>query len=398
MRSIKINSIIILSFLAVAGCKRDIHEPLSKNTTPPGVVSNVSVVNQHGKATLNYKLPADQDLAYVKAVYDLSSGQKREVKASYYTNTMVVDGFGDTAEHEIKLYAVNTSEVPSEPVIIKVKPLENPIWGVFRSLEVVADFGGIKIKATNTTRSNIAILPMTLDVRNDWALLDGIYTSTTDIDKTIRGLDTVPKKFAITVRDRFLNFTDTLFVTLTPLYETALSKSLYKAIILPGDANANYWSSTNLAKMWDGNDYDWPSCAFTDPTVLTPQWLTFDLGQTAQLSRIVIWDYPEYLNTGRTYYYAGDMRKFEIWGSNNPSSDGSWANWTKLGTYEQIKPSGSAYASQSDEDFQTARAGFSWSFRVDVPKFRYVRIKNNQNWVGTTFMTISEVQVYGDPR
>jgi hypothetical protein len=59
MRSIKINSIIILSFLAVAGCKRDIHEPLSKNTTPPGVVSNVSVVNQHGKATLNYKLPAD---------------------------------------------------------------------------------------------------------------------------------------------------------------------------------------------------------------------------------------------------------------------------------------------------------------------------------------------------
>jgi hypothetical protein len=387
----------LLILVGVYGCKKYSVGPLSSNATPPGLVSNVKVVNEHGQATITYTLPGDQDLAYVKAEYDLVAGQKREVRASYYTNTMVLDGFGDTNEHEVKLYAVSKSEVSSDPIIIKVNPLENPIWGVFRSLKLNADFGGIKVEAKNETKANVAIIVMK-DSANEWVQMPGIYTSADSIARTIRGLDTIPAKFAVCVRDRFLNYTDTVITSLTPLYETTLSKSLYKTYILPGDANASYWSSTGLAKMWDGDFFYWPNVAFTDPNDLKPQTLTFDLGQTAQLSRIVIWDYPEYLNSGRTYYYEGNMKNFEVWGSNNPPSDGSWNNWEKLGTFTQTKPSGLPYGSQSDEDYTQAYAGYSWSFRVDVPKMRYVRIKCLKNWVGTTYMTIAEVQVYGDTR
>src|SRR3954470_15594874 len=123
MRLIKLLYITLL-IMVVAGCKRDeLNKPVVSNTNPPGLISGISVVNLNGKATLTYTLPADEDLSYVKAVYETSPGQTREVKASHYVNTLTVDGFGDTLTHTIKLYAVNASEVSSAAVTATVNPL-----------------------------------------------------------------------------------------------------------------------------------------------------------------------------------------------------------------------------------------------------------------------------------
>lgn len=396
MRSYKYFLLYVLAALLFASCNKYQQEPISKDTTKPGAVSNVTVVNGKGQVTITYTLPSSENLSYVKAVYTLNSGQQREVKSSYYTNTIVADGFGDTRDYEVKLYAVSKAEVESDPVTIKVKPLENPIWEVFRSLTVSPDFAGIRTKALNPSRANVAIQVM-VDSVGDWVPFNGIYTQTDTINRSIKGLDTIPTRFAVFVRDRFLNHTDTLFTTIKPYYETALAKSRYREMHLPGDASI-YWSSNTLDNLWDGDIFYWPNVAISDPSVLTPQWWTIDLGQNAQLSRLVIWDYPEYLNTGRTYYYAGNLRNFEIWGSQSPAADGSWDSWTLLGTYECVKPSGSAYGTQTDEDYQLAYAGFSWDLRTDVPKMRYIRIKSTRNWSGSTYMGLAEIQAYGDPR
>ncbi|BAV09462.1 protein of unknown function [Filimonas lacunae] len=396
--------IYILLACAVTACKEDVQKPLNSSSGTPGKVSNIGIVNENGQATLTYTLPGNPDLAYVKAVYDLRSGVKREVKASQYTNTLVVDGFGDTLPHVITLYAVNKSEVASEPVAITVKPLENPIWAVYRNLKVLADFAGVRIISKNPVRANVSIIAM-VDTTYEYVLLRGIYTSTDSINQPIRGLSIKATKLAVFVRDRFLNSTDTLFTTLTPLYEAALPKSNYKTmtpVIWPGDAPMTNSSSgtagVGIPKIWDGDIINWPSCLAGTPTNLAPQSFTFDLGQLAQLSRIVIWDYPEYLNNGRIYYYRGCMKRFEVWGSANPATDGSWDSWTLLGEFTEVKPSGSAYGIQTTEDYDMAYAGFSWDFRIDVPKMRYLRVRCKENWVGTTFPMISEVQVYGDAR
>lgn len=121
----------------------------------------------------------------------------------------------------------------------------------------------------------------------------------------------------------------------------------------------------------------------------------------AKLSRIVIWDYPEYVGSGgydRAYYYLGCPRRFEIWGSTDPPEDGSWDNWHKLGEYEEVKPSGLPYGQQNDEDYTTANAGVSWDFDINAPRVRYLRFKSLENWGGTTNLGIAEVQIYGDPR
>jgi hypothetical protein len=405
-----IKSILMLALPLItilSGCQKDILGPLGNNPNPPGAVKNVQATNQSGQATLTYELPTDLDVAYVKAEYTLLSGAKREVRASFYTSQMVVDGFGDTQEHEVTLWVVNKSEVASAPVTVKVKPLENAIQIAFRTVKVIPAFGGINVSLKNAAKANLSIIPMRIQGYKGWVAFDGIYTSAADVSKNIRGLDTIPVKIAVVIRDRFLNQTDTLFTTVKPLFELPLAKSLYKEmqpVIWPGDQRANFSNNgtdaTGVKRMWDLETVAFPSVAYTPPTVTDqgPHSITFDLGQLAQLSRLVIWDYPETVSGRKTYYYRGNMKNFEIWGSANPNPDGSYDSWYKLGTYTSVKPSGLPYGEVSDEDQTTAAAGLSYDLDINVPKLRYLRIKCINNWQGTNFLMITEVQAYGNPK
>lgn len=387
---------LFTTIVLISGCKVDTLEPLEKNTNAPGSVSNVNWTPGPGNATLTYTAPKDRDLLYIKAVYTLASGRVMEVKASYYGNTLMVEGFGDTEEHEVKLYAVNRSEIESAPVIVKVKPMENPIWAVFRSMKAVTDFGGLRFTATNPAKADLAIEILTDDSKGRLVPTSkNIYTSTVDIDQAIRGYEPVERRFAITIRDRWLNYSDTLYTSLVPLYEAEIPKTGYKAVSLPGDVSLH--TSTALGGLWDGDKDGWPRVMMSNSAVLTPQWITFDIGKMSALSRIVIWDYPEYLN-GRTYFYGGNLLDFEIWGTDSPPSDGSFTNWTKLGTFKAKKPSGSAYGVNTTEDVAVGQVGLNYTFDAGIPKVRYLRIKSLKNWQGTTFMAIGELQVFGDPR
>lgn len=398
MKSTKrITYLLALLLIVLSSCSEEEKEITGKNLNPPGQISNVHVTNLPGAARIQYQLPSDQDLLYVKAVYTLSSGRVMEVKSSYYNNSLEVEGFADTIEYTVDLYAVNRSEVASEVVGVTIKPLENPIWETFRTLEAIPAFGGIKVMAENPAQKDLTIMVM-IDSLGEWVpSVDNIYTSIRQIDRNIRGLDTIAQTFAITIRDQYMNFTDTLITTLTPLYEATLPKSGYRAIVLPTDSPQEY-ASTALSYMWDGEDFHWPNISMTRTGDLTPQWVTFDTGILAKMSRIVIWGYAEYTNSGRIYYRDGNMRNFEIWGSDNPPSDGSWNNWVKLGEFEEVKPSGLPMGQQSDEDYEIARNGVSYDFDVTAPRVRYLRIRCNRNWGGTTYMAIAEVQVYGDAR
>ncbi|OJV40815.1 MAG: hypothetical protein BGO29_14680 [Bacteroidales bacterium 36-12] len=388
----------ITSIFIVAGCTEDTIAPLENNMTPPGKVTNITVESLPGAAKLTYSLPSDQDLLYVKAVYPIQNG-KREIKSSYYTNSMIVDGFADTNEHEVILYAVNRSEVASEPVTVKIQPKENPIWDVFRSLQILPDFAGVKVIAENPYSANVVIEVIKQDERGKWEpFYPYVYSSAKSISQTTRGLDTIPYQFGVTVRDNFINYTDTLYTTVTPYYEMLLDKSLFKTYKLPGDALIQTVTA-GMPLMWDGETYHFASRMLTDMVDQKPQFVTIDMGQLAKLSRIKIWNYSEFMSDGNhQFYYRGQLRFFEIWGSDNPNQDGSWDNWIKLGTFENIKPSGLPYGQNSNEDWETAIAGFDYNFDTNVQKVRYLRIKCLENWMGTTWFEILEISVYGDKR
>lgn len=391
--------IVVMVFLS--SCEEDNNNyPLFQDGINPGIVTNISVENLPGSAKISYTLPDDQDLAYVEAHYVLpSTGEAKTIKSSAYNNNLTVVGFGNTDEQEVTLYAVDKGENKSDAVSVTIKPLENPIWDVFRSLNVSNNFGGFDIAAENESLSDIAVEVMEKDEYGEWQVNDekSIYTSTKDVENNVRGLDTLQYDYAIRVRDRFMNYTDTLFTSVNPWYEILLPKKDYSGILVAGDAP--HHPSTSLDKLWDGEILNWPSCYLTNSTYPGLHSFSFDIGTLTKVSRVRIWDYPEYYN-GRSYYYMECMKKLEIWGrAETPDlQDSSFDGWILLGTFEQVKPSGLPYGEQNDEDYNTANAGFNWMCDVNAPKVRYIRIRCLENWMGTNYLGVSELQVYGDPR
>src|SRR4051812_16113864 len=100
----------VVAGLAVSSCKEEsLGGDQPKDSTRPGEIGNIEVTNIPGGAVLKYKLPPDEDLLYVKAQYSLREGVNSEVRASLYNDTLVVKGFGDTAERLVQVIAVDRS-------------------------------------------------------------------------------------------------------------------------------------------------------------------------------------------------------------------------------------------------------------------------------------------------
>ncbi len=385
----KIFSLIALILLTASCSQLEGPGPLESNSTPPGKVSNIQIENLPGKAKLTYTLPSDKDLLYVKAIYTLENGTLMEVKSSYYKNNMLLEGFVGLKPIKVNLYAVNRSEVVSEPIEIAVNPLESPIFDISRRI--------------NATKMDVSILVMTKNQQGDFEPLpNSIYTATEIIDRSFRGMDTIAKPIAIVVRDRWLNVTDTIFKTVNPLYESAIPTANFKGLKLDNDPDHYEEFSNSFIKfsaMWDGQ-YDFPKAIVTDRSAPATklQTITMDLGQSVLISRVHIWDMREGKKDNQ-YYFLGSLRYFKIWGSNTPpSQDGNLANWTLLGQYEVIKPSGLPSGQTSNEDVLLARDGQSYTIPLGTPKMRFLRFQSTENWGKGIGITIAELKVYGDTR
>ncbi len=394
-----IGAVAGMTFLAASCVKESGNGPLNNDATVPAVVSNVQVENRAGGAKITYDVPGDKNLLYVQAEFVLTNGKTSETKASYYEDSLVLNGFADTLEHEVKLYSVSRSGVKSAPVLAKIKPLEAPIFQVLRSLQITSAFGGFNISASNPVAGNIGIVVLTLnkfkeyEANNYWS----VFTGDNNIQAKIRGMDTITQRVGFLVQDRWGNNTDTIYQDITPIYEVALNKANFKTYVLPGDA-PQVTNGARLEYAWDGR-LGWPYTSFTDQSRggNDPHMITFDLGVTAKLSRIWIRPYPE-LNP-QQFYFLTTLKRFEIYGSNNPSSNGALDNsWELISSYEVIKSSGTAYGKDTDQDRQKASAGFDWEIRLDAPKVRFLRIRCLENWAGGTAQSINELTVYGDPR
>lgn len=397
--NIKFVLVVTAGIFTSLSCNKELesHKPVINDPAVPALVTNVTVENQDGKATITYAVPKDPNLLYVKAIYAQSTGKTAEVKTSFYNNSLVVEGFADTLEHEVKLYSVSRSEVESAPVIVKVKPLEAPIWKVYKSIDVVNAFGGYNLTALNPTKGNISILVTKPNVFNEYEADNSksVYTNTDAILSKVRGLDTLDYRFGFVVKDRWGNLTDTMYKIIKPLYEAEFPASKFSTFNLPGDA-PQVTNGAALQYIWDGR-YGWPYTSFTNQTPggPGPHMITFNTGTLGRISRIWIRPFPE----GTRWYYLSTMKRFEIYGSANPSLSGALDNsWTLLGSYTVVKPSGLPYGTDNAEDQATGAAGFNWEADLSAPKVQYIRVRCLENFAGGTAQSINELKVYGDPR
>lgn len=391
----KIHYTVIIIIALLSSCSKDlaIHSPIDKDSSNPSTISNVSVKNFDGGATISYRLPNDPDLQYILATYQINSTTTREAKASAHMTELNVDGFGDTGKYPVTLYAVDRSGNRSAPTVVQVEPLEPSFQKVFKSLTLIEDFGGASLTFTNKGKGNVGIVVLTADNNGDLTPNDALYTSQESGFFSVRGFDTVSRVFGVYVRDRWNNRSDTIIKTLKPLYETLLDKNKFAEYKLPTDAPAGYTGLGYVpSRAWDRRveDLSWHTAEGGGITM--PLHVTMDLGVVARLSRFTMWDRPGFL------FAHHNARKFIIWGSATaPNPNGSYDGWIKLRECEAIKPSGLPVGQNNADDIAAAARGNEFSFPSGTPAVRYIRIQVLQTWGNTTAFHLSEISFWGQP-
>jgi len=385
--------LLLLVSVILYSCYEKTLEPISKDSQPPGAVTNPSATPLPGGLSIKYTLPSDKDLLYVKAVYNLAGGVTSEVKASYYDNKLDIVGFGDTLEHTVTLYAVDRSENISAPIQVKGSPTTAPVKLIERTMKISANFGGARFEWVNETEAPVSILLYAQDTTTGiLSHVHTIYTSADTAMYNLRGYKSVPTRFVARVRDRWDNYSDSIKppapYTLVPWPETALDKTRMGVVVLQNDTPWDAWGF-QTENAFDG---DFTSTAHTQGDHAWPQILTVDLGVVVRLSRFKIYQRQNPDGTGWVYTH-GNPLKYDVYGALTlPDNTGDLSKWTKLReSCVSTKPSGPGPV--TDEDMQHAISGDEYD--CEPIEIRYFRLAVYETWDGAGFINFNELSWWG---
>ena len=388
--------------LLLVCCAEENHgriDQLDDSLSAPEKVEVTKVVSTAGGAILWVKIPDDKNIKGVVATYT-RNGETVNSKISRYVDSLSIEGYADTDEHEVKVCSFNVNEDRSEPVSIKFTPLAPAIRTVSPSM--IATAGGVKIKITgNEGKSDLAVcLLRNEDVSNigkpvseiHWREVTTLFTASNDITLTRRGIEAEEALFGVYIRDHWGNISDTTMAVLTPLPEVKIPKSGFtysgEAVYAKDDnifSMDSERSTYPVKGLWDDSGYSSSPHFLAVDKVPIPCWVTIDLGNTVELSRIATLPriaYPQIFGDGH-------IRNFEFWGSMDPTGekgDGEHDfddTWFCLGKFIQNKPSGyeanGSVGTITQEDQEAFNAGND--FELDDSQYpraydhlRYLRI------------------------
>lgn len=395
MKKIAISLALIVFIFSCS--EEQTHGPTLLDGVSPSIISNVKLTSINGGFNITYDLPDDQDLLYVKAVYTASSGKEAEVKSSIFNNSIKILGFGNTQEKTIKLYAVDRSENVSKVVEVKGNPLKPPVFLIQETMKIDPDYGGAKFSWRNDYNVPVAIEFLTKDTSNKIEIANIRYTEQTEGKSSLRGYEPVPRFFAAVIRDRYDNYSDTIYANtpdrlLTPLLEERLDKKLFKKIVFNNDDDWNRWGG-NFNNLYD-DDSSESSFAHTQGDGPLPSILSIDLGKVLVLSRFNVLQRGTEINRHWAFKH-GNPKRYTVYGAKElPPIQGNLSDWILLRECESIKPSGLPTGQVSDEDMNHFDAGDEFSFE-DATQIRYFRLVVHQTWDGAGYVNLGELTFWG---
>jgi hypothetical protein len=417
--------------------------------TPPGTVTVVDVENFSGGAIIRYTRPDDNDLMAVKAVYSFDENDiRREVYASAFRDSIVLEGYADTGEHTVELYAIDESGNLSSSVPVTIHPGTPPIDVIRQSLKVTPTFGGLYTTWENPLGKSMDITLYRIDSVGERVLHDRYYSSAFNDSYSFRNLASEEQPFHIELRDRWNHYATPLDTIMEPMFETQimgrdeLNRNVWSLYSMENNTylymgEAKTLSDRPFSRVFDGNipttdnlNYFWAA----DPTLpsdyfpgggnsyIWPVYFTIDMGVPAVYSRLVY--YTRLRNPNG--YFAWVWYDFEVWGTNTKPKDISeigdgskidnlkyWTSWEAIEATDAWKndwikladcviefPSGwpnDVVGVTNAEDIEFVQNGFHFDVNPDKTNVpcRYIRfvIKKQNN--GANYIQAIELQFWG---
>jgi hypothetical protein len=388
-------------------------QPPIDDVAPPAL-TNVRVEPMPGGAIIRYDLPNVTDISYVKGEYWFQGAYKVS-RASAMNNYMEIEGLGSIAPVEMSLYVVDHSENVSVPEKVLFNPAQPPIESVFKSLNMVPDWGGVQIQWENPFGLEIGFTVYAADSTGEFGAGTIFFSGLPEGAQPFRDVpDLSERRFGVQLLDKWGNTTPIKEWTVVPKFEELIDRTKIKQLILPWDNTSNNGGGQPFSKMFDGKkisngneswhteeNHPTTQYGFTAPVLFT-----VDLGNEVILSRFLWWQ-------GRwaDYFLYGhhNPRTWEVWATTKePNLDlpteywkEEWkADWTLFAECKIIKPSNPVLTisdgNLTAEDRAAADAGHE--FYMPLMPVRYLRFVVTSTWIGNmdNTITIQEIEFWGD--
>jgi|GEM_PF-146492 len=407
MKPFKIAFFAVL--LALYACGDDQVNYPTGSTEVPLQVKVTEVKNFSGASIIYYDRPNDKNLQYVKAVWTTDDGIEYNQTASFYTDSILVDGFGNEGSYKVKLYSVSHGQTYSAPVEVTVNPTRPPYLVAYDNLRIMPTFMGIRVTAENATGAKLAFRTFKQDMATgEWVEIGTHYTLNPTVEYFNRGHEPdLDQNFRVQVRDRWGHWSPPRDTTCSPWFEMELPKNLFREVALcnlSGDGSyvpdqtgytlpSNFWghkmhswsgSNVSFDRLYDGAVGNSSQCYHTKPLAPFPQHFTIDLGAEYNLSRFVLWPRNDPANQFR----GGHPQIIRVFGAkytgSNPSELVDDINdsdaWIDMGLFYLSKADGTfdPYPGTNDrtaEDNEIIANGHEMTLNsIDQP-VRYVRVQ-----------------------
>ena len=394
MKTNKILSIFLISFITLLGCKDDD----GQDSTPPGSLLVENITPTNGGGIISYSLPDDSDILFVRAEYTNSLGVDVYRVSSSHNNFIEIDGLNQNTPVQVKLFVIDENENMSQPVDIEFTPLPSFIYLVQESITVTPDLGGVKLEWENVAEKTVYVH---LHIVNAGEEEIRILSSNNALESVfVRGLQSVEMTFLTKVEDFDGNITELEEkAILTPLFEEMIDKSTW-TLISQLSVNGDAWEGQTTA-FWDDvvdtaetNSDNSYFIIWRDQNGGTLNWpldIVIDLNKNVRVHRLKVWQRAFWYGgpTGIPYYYQEEnMRSFDLYASNNS------VDWTLLGQFDIGDPSDEN--GNIPQDFIDAAAnGHDFDLDGVSEPFRYLKFSLTSNYGSDTYVHGSEITLWG---
>lgn len=394
MKTNKILSIFLISFVTLLGCKDDD----GQDSTPPGSLLVENITPTNGGGIISYSLPDDSDILFVRAEYTNSLGVDVYRVSSSHNNFIEIDGLNQNTPVQVKLFVIDENENMSQPVDIEFTPLPSFIYLVQESITITPDLGGVKLEWENEAEKTVYVH---LHIVNAGEEEIRILSSNNASESVfVRGLESVEMTFLTKVEDFDGNITELEEkAILTPLFEEMIDKSTW-TLISQLSVNGDAWEGQTTA-FWDDvvdtaetNSDNSYFIIWRDQNGGTLNWpldIVIDLNKNVRVHRLKVWQRAFWYGgpTGIPYYYQEEnMRSFDLYASNNS------VDWTLLGQFDIGDPSDEN--GNIPQDFIDAAAnGHDFDLDGVSEPFRYLKFSLTSNYGSDTYVHGSEITLWG---
>ncbi|MDR3245302.1 MAG: DUF4959 domain-containing protein [Prevotellaceae bacterium] len=435
----------ILIALLVMACTEDKIGQQPTDSLPPSPLKEAEAIGISGGALVTYVLPDnDTDISYVRGEYVID-GETRIIRSSVYKDYFFVEGLETNVTVDINLYVVDHSENKSTPLKKTFTTLEAPYASIANSIEISPSIGGIVLRWDNPERlSTIGVVLLKYDTLTKKMKEHAVTFEPKGA--VFYAFPFIEQTFGAYVIDKWGHFSDTTFITTTPVPETWLDRLNMRgyaigndALLATADPNNGYYSGAE--RLFDGMARSLGTAAnllsasafgvfSSDGTM--PIYYTIDLGVYADVSRF--WIEPRGHSTYGRYAFGqnGGASPFnwDLWGTTTDFRDsasvdfkegddpywttGQWKQdkrWKYMGNYTHRRPSDP----NATPDNPGARSGAAWdadlaatyappsltnptNFPINelgVGTVRYIRFEFNRSWSDENGAMFHELWFWG---